>query len=107
MQASQQDTQGPLAPVRPRLGRTFAWTVRFAVLFVGLGAWKVGVWANHWYIAHMFYADHGDDADIYQAMATLLMSGNDALLDGLVWLAAAAVCVVAAVLIRRRCLRMR
>ena len=87
--------------------RVAAWALVAAVVLAGLGAYKVGVWANHWYVAERFF--YGPDVDPahpkegpFWDIATLLRSGNEALLDGFVRLGEAAVLAVVAVALRRR-----
>lgn len=98
------DAPPRLAPARWR--RVLAgWVVVGAVLAAVRGVWLVAEWANHWYVAERFYAVHVDrsnpaDAD-YSDIARLLESGNQALVTGIVLLAAAGGLVVAARLLRR------
>jgi hypothetical protein len=70
------------------------WTTLAVVLFV-VGAWQVGIWANHWYVAERFY-EPGVDTTL------LLRSGNEAMVTGLVWFAVALVCALISVALRRR-----
>jgi hypothetical protein len=87
-------------------GRIIRWAVLAAVVLAGIGAVKIGVWANHWYVAeHFFYPDvdpaHPEGGP-YRDIAKLLRSGNEALVDGVVRLGEAAVLVIVAVVLHRR-----
>ena len=83
----------------------YSWSVGLAVGSFVVGAWKVGIWANHWYIAErVFYPDVDEAAKqgSYWDITQLLRSGNEALRDGFIWLGVAALWVVVAVVLRRR-----
>ncbi|WP_407343575.1 hypothetical protein [Pengzhenrongella phosphoraccumulans] len=85
--------------------RTISWSLGIGLFTVLLGAWKVGVWANHWYIAeHFYYVDVNEAAKTgpYWDITQLLRSGNESLLEGFVYLGIAAICFgLFAVLSRR------
>ncbi|MFF2452266.1 hypothetical protein [Isoptericola sp. NPDC058082] len=86
-------------------GRTASWCAVVATLAFAVGAWQVGIWANHWYIAERVYYPTVDEAakeGPYWDIARLLYSGNQAMLTGLVCLAVAGLAAALAVLARRR-----
>lgn len=88
---------------RPRTwqDQMYWWAVGAALLLTGLGLWKIGVWADHWYTAEQHLDAAGaSGAPPFQDMWELLRSGNDALVDGVSRLAGAAACLVAAVIVR-------
>jgi len=93
--------------VRPQprwAARVASWFTVLAVVSFGVAAWQVGIWANHWYIAERVYYPWVDEAakeGPYWDIAKLLESGNEALLNGFVCLAVAALAVAVAVLARR------
>jgi hypothetical protein len=64
-----------------------------------VGAWRVGIWVNHWYLAERFA---NEEFDASWTVADLLRSGNEALVNGFCWLGAAvALGVVTRALVRR------
>lgn len=88
-----------------RVERVLTWSIVGAAVSVVVAGWKIGVWANHWYIAEKVYVPHVDEAaktGPYWDIAQLLSSGNEALLAGFVWLGVAVVCAVVASAARRR-----
>ncbi|ROS31407.1 hypothetical protein [Cellulomonas sp. PhB150] len=81
------------------LRRAISWVGTLAVIAVLVGAWQVGIWVNHWYMAERF-ANGATDAT--WTIAELLRSGNEALVHGFCWLGvSAALAVVAGALVRR------
>ncbi|MNT86322.1 hypothetical protein D3C72_2265950 [compost metagenome] len=81
------------------------WSIVGAAVSVVLAAWKIGVWANRWYIAEQVYVPDVDEAagtGPYGDITQLLRSGNEALLAGFGWLGVALVCGVLAAVARRR-----
>ena len=87
-------------------GRVFSWSFGLACLSLMLGGVNIVIWANHWYVAEQVFYPEVDEAakqGPYWDIAQMLRSGNEALLDGFVWLGVSALfAVVAAVLGRRR-----
>lgn len=82
----------------------FTLPVIVALFTFAFGAWNVRVWANHWYIAeHFYYPDVDEAAKVgpYGEIAQRLRSGNEALRDGFVLLAATLVLVGLAIVLRR------
>lgn len=95
----------PTRATRRWLDRTYSWSVGLAAVSLVVGAWKVGIWVNHWYIAERVFYPNVDEAakqGPYWDIAQLLRSGNEALRDGFIWLGVAALCVGVAVALRRR-----
>ena len=85
--------------------RVLTWSIVGVAVGVVLAGWKIGVWANHWYIAEQVYVPHVDEAaktGPYWDITQLLRSGNEALLAGFGWLGVALVCGVVASVARRR-----
>ena len=94
----------PVQAASPPFGRTYSWSVVIAIMSFIVGAWQIGIWANHWYIAEHFYYSQVDEAakqGPYWDVTQLLRSGNEALLNGFIWLGIAALSVLVAVLLKR------